>query len=149
MWRNTNLVVNHFSLTAKCLCLYEGTEISQVTIFWVTIADKDRYKDRRIPSWVNRSVYYFMFCQNQTTVIRKHCVHFESNAIAENSSRKTKWFTNHVSNLLMSPFIHLGHVEIKNLFTWTCRFNFLRLLESGLSSLVGNDFNEKNLKSWF
>ena len=46
----------------------------------------------------------------------------------------------------MSPLIHLGHVEIKNLFTWTCRFNFLRLLESGLSSLVGNDFNEKILK---
>ena len=47
----------------------------------------------------------------------------------------------------MSPFIHLGHVEIKKLFTWTCTFNFPCLLESGLSSLVGNDFNEKILKS--
>ena len=74
-------------------------------------------------------------------------IHFESNAIAENSSSKTKWFTNHVQNLLMSPFIHLGHDEIKKLFTWTCTFNFPCLLESGLSSLVGNDFNEKILKS--
>ena len=40
-----------------------------------------------------------------------------------------------------------GHVEIKNLFTWTCRLNFLRLLECGISSLVGNDFNENILKS--
>ena len=47
----------------------------------------------------------------------------------------------------MSPFIHLGHDEIKKLFTWTCTFNFPCLLESGLSCLVGNDFNEKILKS--
>ena len=47
----------------------------------------------------------------------------------------------------MWPFIHLGHVEIKKLLTWTCTFNFPCLLESGLSSLVGNDFNEKILKS--
>ena len=41
----------------------------------------------------------------------------------------------------------MGHVEIKNLFTWTCKFNFLRLLESSISSLVGNDFNENILTS--
>ena len=124
IWRNRNLAGNHGLL-----------------------ADKDRYKDRRFPSvgWIDPCKLYVLSKPNHSDskplrTFWKQCNCWKF---------KTKWFTNHVLNPLMSPFIHLGHVEIKNLFTWTCRFNFLRLLESGLSSLVGNDFNEKILKSWF